>query len=86
MDLVDEILKFSSVIRQQEDNPLRAGLVFRRFDEIETHSDYDNSESNTTIGLMEGDPDHEAMPQKVGIHQKSFFEHWQTEQALNMAD
>lgn len=75
MDLVDEILKFSSVIQQQEDIPLRAGLVFRRFDEIETHSDYDNSESNTTIGHMDDDSDHETLPQKVGIYPKGFLEH-----------
>lgn len=86
MDLVDEIIKFSSVIWEQEDDPLRAGLVFRRFDGIETHSDYDNAESTTTMGPTQDGSDHEALSQKVRIYQAYTFEHVRAEGAWNVAD
>lgn len=73
MDLVDEILKFSSILQKQENDPLRAGLIFRRFDEVDTSSDYDNLESSTTMEFVEGGLDHETLSQKVFIHENFAF-------------
>ncbi|KUI67682.1 hypothetical protein VM1G_03591 [Cytospora mali] len=48
MDLVDEILRFSSTLQDQEDDPLKDGLIFYTVEDAPTPTNYDDTESNTT--------------------------------------
>ncbi|ROW17228.1 hypothetical protein VPNG_01410 [Cytospora leucostoma] len=54
MDLVDEILRFSSVLQRQEESPLKDGLTFYRVEEALTPPDYDDIESVTTVDGIGG--------------------------------
>ncbi|ROW03729.1 hypothetical protein VMCG_05338 [Cytospora schulzeri] len=53
MDLVDEILNFSSTLQKQEDDPLRDGLRFCLVEDALTPPAYDDTESNTTVDGIE---------------------------------
>lgn len=49
MDLANEILKFSSTLQQQDENPLRDGLKFLIIDESLSPPAYNDYESTTTV-------------------------------------
>ncbi|KUI55298.1 hypothetical protein VP1G_02712 [Cytospora mali] len=52
MDLVDEILRFSSTLQDQEDDPLKDGLMFYTIEDAPTPTYYDDTESNTTTNRL----------------------------------
>lgn len=65
MDLVDEILRFSSTLQDQEDDPLRDGLRFYPVEDALTPSAYDDTESNTTVDGVDIADAYKSMSRRV---------------------
>lgn len=65
MDLVDEILKFSSILQSQEENPLRDALKFYLLEDVLTPPAYDDTESNTTVDGVDVADTHRSTSRKA---------------------